>query len=126
MPQPVLDPNNACGDPAITPPRRADAMNNRARIIAAARAAIADDGISLREIARRAGVGQGTLYRHFPTRQDLLAAVYRDEVRALSAAAPALLAEYEPLEALAHWLDCVAAYARMNRDFVGAVDTTAL
>ena len=80
-------------------------MNNRARIIAAARAAIADDGgMSLREVAKRAGVGQATLYRHFPTRADLVVEVYRDQVHELTAAAPVLLAEHEPLVALSRWL----------------------
>src|SRR6202042_642519 len=73
---------------------RADAAGNRARIIAAARAALARGGeVSLNAIARQAGVGQGTLYRHFPTRDELLAEVYREDVGELVAAAPALLAE---------------------------------
>ena len=68
---------------------RADAAGNRARIIAAARTAIADAGeVKLNAIARQAGVGQGTLYRHFPTREDLLAEVYREDVDELVAAAP--------------------------------------
>src|SRR5204862_6970998 len=95
---------------------RADAADNRARIIAAARAAIADAGeVKLNAIARQAGVGQGTLYRHFPTREDLLAEVYREDVDELVAAAPALLAEHEPLTALACWFDRVAGNARINR-----------
>ena len=65
---------------------RADAAGNRARIIEAARAAIASAGdVKLNAIARQAGVGQGTLYRHFPTREDLLAEVYREDVDALVA-----------------------------------------
>ena len=72
---------------------RADAAGNRARIIAAARTAIAAAGeVKLNAIARQAGVGQGTLYRHFPTREDLLAEVYREDVDELVAAAPVLLA----------------------------------
>ena len=63
---------------------RADAADNRARIIAAARAIIADAGdVKLNAVARQAGVGQGTLYRHFPTREDLLAEVYRDRKSAV-------------------------------------------
>ena len=66
-------------------------------------------------IAKRAGVGQGTLYRHFPARADLLAEVYRRDVDELVAAAPALLGEHEPIEALSRWFDRVADYARVKR-----------
>src|SRR2546429_7618832 len=102
---------------------RADAAGNRARIIAAARTAIADAGeVKLNAIARQAGVGQGTLYRHFPTREDLLAEVYREDVDELVAAAPALLTEHEPLTALACWFDRVASYARIKRGVFAAVE----
>ena len=85
--------------------------------IAAARTVIADAGeVKLNAIARQAGVGQGTLYRHFPTREDLLAEVYREDVDELVAAAPALLAEHEPLTALACWFDRVASYARTSAE----------
>jgi AcrR family transcriptional regulator len=102
---------------------RADAAGNRARIIQAARALIANaDEVKLNAIARQAGVGQGTLYRHFPTREDLLAEVYREDVGNLVAAAPALLAEHEPLNALALWFDLVADYARVKRGVFAAVE----
>jgi AcrR family transcriptional regulator len=102
---------------------RADAAGNRARIITAARAAIANRGeVKLNAIARQAGVGQGTLYRHFPTRDDLLAEVYREDVGELVAAAPALLATHEPLTALARWLDRVADYAQVKRGVFAAVE----
>jgi AcrR family transcriptional regulator len=102
---------------------RADAAGNRARIIQAARALIANaDEVKLNAIARQAGVGQGTLYRHFPTREDLLAEVYREDVGNLVAAAPALLAEHEPLTALALWFDLVADYARVKRGVFAAVE----
>ena len=105
------------------PARRADATANRARIIAAARSAMAaSDEVRLNAIARQAGVGQGTLYRHFPTREHLLAEVYRQDVDELVAAAPALLAEYEPLQALARWFDRVADYARVKRGVLAAVE----
>ncbi len=104
-------------------PRRADAVENRARIIQAARSVIASsDEIKLSAIARRAGVGQGTLYRHFPTREDLLAEVYRHDVDELVAAAPALLDEHEPLDALACWFDRVADYAQVKRGVLAAVE----
>jgi AcrR family transcriptional regulator len=103
--------------------RRADAVDNRARIIRVARAVIANaDEIKLNAIAKQAGVGQGTLYRHFPTREALLAEVYREDVEALVAAAPALLAEYEPLAALARWFDRVADYAQVKRGVFAAVE----
>ena len=102
---------------------RADAAGNRARIIAAARAAIANaDEVKLNAIAKQAGVGQGTLYRHFPTREALLAEVYREDVGDLVAAAPALLASHEPLPALARWLDRLADYAQVKRGVFGAVE----
>jgi AcrR family transcriptional regulator len=104
-------------------PRRADATVNRARIIDAARAVIANsDEVRLNAIAKQAGVGQGTLYRHFPTREDLLAEVYRHDVDELVAAAPALLAEHDPLNALALWFDRVADYARVKRGVFAAVE----
>ncbi len=98
--------------PAVAPqpppgPMRADARRNRERLLAAALAAFAEHGsddTSLEEIARRAGVGIGTLYRHFPTRQALLEAVYRDQVGALCARAQALAAEPSPRAALIGWL----------------------
>jgi AcrR family transcriptional regulator len=91
---------------------RADAVRNRAKLIAAAREAFATDGsaASLEDIARRAAVGIGTLYRHFPTRRDLLEAIYVDEVQALCASNGDRL---EPWDALVGWL----------RRFVGYVAT---
>jgi AcrR family transcriptional regulator len=105
------------------PRLRADAAGNRARIIQAARAAVAGGGeVKLNAIARQAGVGQGTLYRHFPTREDLLAEVYREDVGELVAAAPVLLAEHDPVTALARWFDRVAEYARVKRGVFAAVE----
>jgi AcrR family transcriptional regulator len=92
-------------------PRRADALRNYEKLIAAAREAFAEDGTSasLEEIARRAQVGIGTLYRHFPNRQTLLEAVYVDEVEALCRSA-ADLAELPPWDALVGWLHRFVAY----------------
>jgi AcrR family transcriptional regulator len=104
-------------------PLRADAAGNRARIIAAAREALAGGGeVRLNAIARLAGVGQGTLYRHFPTRDALLAEVYREDVSALTAAAPDLVARYRPVDALARWLDRLADYAQVKRGVFAAVE----
>jgi AcrR family transcriptional regulator len=107
---------------------RADARNNRARIIEAARDAVAaaapDGELRLNAIAQQAGVGQGTLYRHFPTRADLLVEVYRHEVDELVALARTLLDTEPPLDALDHWFDRVAAYARVKRGVFAAVEAS--
>ncbi len=96
---------------AVTRPRRADAQRNHDKVVAAAREAFAERGAStsLEEVARRAGVGIGTLYRHFPTRQALVEAVYLDEVQALCTSAEDF-AELPPWEALHAWLHRFVAY----------------
>jgi AcrR family transcriptional regulator len=102
--------------------RRADATQNRARIIEAARELVVGPGeLKLNEVAKAAGVGQGTLYRHFATREDLLIEVYRDDVQSLVAAAPILLTQHDPLEALVRWFRRVAEYARVKRGVFTAV-----
>jgi AcrR family transcriptional regulator len=85
---------------------RSDKLRNQARLIDAAKSAFAADGagVTLEQIARDAGVGIGTLYRHFPTRDVLIEAVYRQEVDFLTAEAKALLAQPNPLAALRTWL----------------------
>jgi len=86
-------------------PRRADALRNYEKLVAAAREAFAQDGpsASLEEIARRAQVGIGTLYRHFPNRQSLLEAVYLDELEAVCSSA-ADFAELPPWDAFVAWM----------------------
>ncbi|MFI1358254.1 TetR/AcrR family transcriptional regulator [Streptomyces sp. NPDC020898] len=109
-----------------TPARRRDAAQNRTRILEAARAALAESNhVPLNEIAKRAGVGQGTLYRHFPHREALLAEVYRRDVEELVAVASALLAEHEPAKALRHWLDRVIDYADIKRGVLAALEAAA-
>ncbi|HVB37127.1 MAG TPA: helix-turn-helix domain-containing protein [Vicinamibacterales bacterium] len=85
---------------------RADAQRNRERILEVARQAFTRAGAqaSLDDIARQAGVGAGTLYRHFPTREALLEAVYRAELENLAAAAQTLTDTRPPIEALRAWL----------------------
>jgi AcrR family transcriptional regulator len=85
---------------------RADAERNRLRLLETAKAAFAEkgSGASLDEIARMAGVGAGTLYRHFPTRDALVAAVYRNETDQLVAAAGRLAETHPPVTALREWL----------------------
>jgi AcrR family transcriptional regulator len=83
---------------------RSDARENRVRILAAARDAFAEDGgVSMNQVAQRAGVGAGTLYRNFPTREALALAVYQDEVDRIIATVPGLLAGLPPVEALRQW-----------------------
>ncbi|MGX1471781.1 UNVERIFIED_CONTAM: AcrR family transcriptional regulator [Streptomyces canus] len=95
---------------------RSDALENRARILAAAREALTADGnTSMNQIAQRAGVGAGTLYRNFPTREALVLAVYQDEVARIIGTVPDLLAGMSPLEALRHWTtDLVDAMRRKH------------
>jgi AcrR family transcriptional regulator len=103
--------------------RRVDAQRNRERILQAAHDLVHEPGeLKLNAVAKACGIGQGTLYRHFPTREDLLAEVYRREVEELVAAAPRLLATHQPLDALAAWFDRVATYARVKRDVFAAVE----
>ena len=87
-------------------PKRADARRNYDKVLAAAREAFAESGEStaLEEIARRAGVGIGTLYRHFPTRQALVEALYVDEVEEVCRSA-AELEDADPWEALNRWFE---------------------
>src|SRR5262249_28404847 len=94
---------------------RADAQQNRQRILEAAREALAASGAaSLNSIAKRAGVGPGTLYRHFPNREALVLAVYRYDVQQLADAAPKLLADHPPIEALRLWFDRLAHYGMIK------------
>lgn len=88
--------------------RRADAQRNEQSLLAAAAAAFVASGVDapVREIAARAGVGMGTIYRHFPTRAALIIAVYRHQVEACAAAGPTLLASSAtPYAALVQWVD---------------------
>ncbi|HEY1636370.1 MAG TPA: helix-turn-helix domain-containing protein [Acidimicrobiales bacterium] len=98
-------------------PQRADARRNYEKLISAARDAFAEDGTSasLEDIARRAGVGIGTLYRHFPTRQDVFESVYVDEVEALCRAADELPTDLSAWDALVAWLHRFVLYAATKR-----------
>jgi AcrR family transcriptional regulator len=97
-------------------PQRADARRNYEKLLAVARDVFAEDGVSatLDDIARRAHVGPATLYRHFPTRQHLLEAVYLEELEAISRSA-ADLADLPPWDALAQWLREFVSYAATKR-----------
>jgi AcrR family transcriptional regulator len=97
-------------------PKRADARRNYDALVAAARAAFAEDGTGapLEDVAERAGVGIGTLYRHFPTRVALLEAVYVDEVEAMARAADDL-SELPSWDALSQWLHQYVGFAATKR-----------
>src|SRR3954453_7596487 len=86
---------------------RADATRNADRLLSAARELVAERGaeVPMDEVAKRAGVGNATLYRHFPTRADLLVAVYADEVTRLCERGTQLLESTDPTDALFAWLD---------------------
>jgi AcrR family transcriptional regulator len=96
---------------------RADSARNRVLLIDAAKGAFAEIGtsVALEEIARRAGVGIGTLYRHFPTREAMLEAVYRREVEQLSEIVPHLLERSPPGEALHKWMHLFVDYIATKR-----------
>ncbi|GAS96972.1 TetR family protein transcriptional regulator [Mycolicibacterium canariasense] len=96
---------------------RADARRNRARLLAAAAAAFAasDGPVSLEAIARDAGVGIGTLYRHFPNREALIEAVYAAELADVAASADELLRRHRPVPALRHWMDRYASFVAAKR-----------
>jgi AcrR family transcriptional regulator len=96
------------GPGAAVSQKRADARRNEATLLAAAAAAFVDSGVSVpvRDIAARAGLGVGTIYRHFPTRADLIVAVYHHQIEACADAGPVLLASGDrPHQALARWID---------------------
>jgi AcrR family transcriptional regulator len=111
-------PGAAAAAPATARPMRADARRNCEKLLAEAAAAFAErgsDDVSLEEIARRAGVGIGTLYRHFPTRQALLESVYRDQVELLARRADDLATSAAPGDALAEWLGAMVAWGATKR-----------
>ncbi|MEU6401598.1 TetR/AcrR family transcriptional regulator [Streptomyces sp. NPDC046985] len=101
---------------------RADALRNRDRLVQAARTAFAasDAAVSLEAVAREAGVGIGTLYRHFPTREALVEVVYAAELDDVTGSAPALLDELAPDAALRAWIQRYAAFVATKR---GMADT---
>ncbi|WP_327419828.1 TetR/AcrR family transcriptional regulator [Streptomyces sp. NBC_01707] len=109
----------------MTSPRRtlrADAQRNRKHLITTAAEAFASgQTVSLDAIAKRAGVGSGTLYRHFPTREDLVEEIYRDQIRPLRDDAQALLATERPAQALHTWMRHFAEWAGERRGICEAL-----
>ena len=114
---PLPVPDEAVGGPQR--PLRADARRNYEQIVAAARATLREqgNGAALEEIARRAGVGIGTLYRRFPNRLALLEAVYREDVDALRLTTDDLLSRGEPWQAVEEWVEAFLVYAATKRVF---------
>ncbi|WFE26559.1 TetR/AcrR family transcriptional regulator [Solwaraspora sp. WMMD791] len=112
------------------PPRkqRADARRNEQTLLSAAAEAFVASGVDVpvRDIAARAGVGVGTIYRHFPTRADLIVAVFRHQVEACAEAAPALLADSDsPHAALARWIELFVDFLVTKHGLAGALHSDA-
>jgi AcrR family transcriptional regulator len=106
---------------------RADAVKNREQILAVAREALRESGdASLIGIARRAGVGPGTLYRHFPTREALIAAVYSGDIERLVGSVPRILTEHAPLDAFRVWFRTLADFVQLKRGLGDALQTPVL
>lgn len=102
---------------------RADALRNIDALLQSAKAVFATSGVDapVREIAEMAGVGVGTIYRHFPQRADLVAAVFRRDIDVCADAAPILAAKYRPFEALASWMQRYAAFVAAKRGLAKAL-----
>jgi AcrR family transcriptional regulator len=105
------------------PSKRADAQRNTEALLKAALAVFAKSGVDapVREIAQKAGVGVGTVYRHFPQRSDLIVAVFRQEVDACADAAAALAAKYPPTEALSRWMLRFTEFVAAKRGLAAAL-----
>jgi AcrR family transcriptional regulator len=108
---------------AVVRKPRADAVRNRERVLEAAKAVFSAGGAetSLEAVAKRAGVGIGTLYRHFPTREALYEAVYRREVDQLGELAEALKSEAKPVDALRHWLSSNIEFVATKKGMAAAL-----
>jgi AcrR family transcriptional regulator len=115
--------DDAGREASMSRPVRADAQRNTDALLEAALAVFATSGVDapVREIAEKAGVGVGTVYRHFPQRSDLVAAVFRREIDACADAAPVLAAEHKPGEALARWMQRYAAFIAAKRGLAKAL-----
>ena len=120
-----IDPTGPSGPADAEPPRprRADAQRNIDSLLAAAKAVFGTSGVDApaKEIADLAGVGVGTLYRHFPQRSDLVKAVFQREVDACADAAPALTAAHPPGDAVARWLDRYTEFLATKRGLAKAL-----
>jgi AcrR family transcriptional regulator len=114
------------GSAAPAPRKRSDARRNEETLLAAAGAAFVASGVDVpvRDIAARAGVGVGTIYRHFPTRADLITAVYRHQVEACAQAGPTLLNDgSSPVAALTNWIDLFIDFLITKRGLASALQS---
>jgi AcrR family transcriptional regulator len=107
-------------------PKRADAQRKMSAVVKAALEVFAESGVDapVREIAERAGVGLGTLYRHFPQRSDLIVAVYRSQVDECAAAAAKLAIRHEPFDALARWMRRFAEFIATKRGLARGLNSS--
>ena len=113
--------------PAAYRTQRTAAARNRVAILEVAHELLAGSAtVSMNEIAKRAGVGAGTLYRHFPTREDLILAVYRHDVQKLVDSVDEVLAAHPPLEAFTTWFETLAAYIRVKHGLGEALHNAAV
>ena len=117
---PVTDQNRGSAKPR---PRRADAQRKLASLLTAAAAVFRTSGVDapVREIAEKAGVGLGTVYRHFPQRSDLIKAVFQSQVDACADAAAELAGRYPPGDALAHWMQRYVDFVATKRGLAAAL-----
>ncbi|MFC8178873.1 TetR/AcrR family transcriptional regulator [Rhodococcus sp. NPDC057297] len=107
--------------------RRRDAARNRVAILEVAHALLSESPtVSMNEIGKKAGVGAGTLYRHFPTREDLILAVYRHDIRRLVDSVDAMLVEHAPIDAFKYWFDTLADYIRVKHGLGEALHSAAI
>ena len=113
----VVEEDAAAGGATGGKSMRADARRNYERLVVAAREVFAEQGggAAMEAIAKQAGVGVGTLYRHFPKRIDVVEAVYRTDVDELVTAAERAVSELQPLDALHAWMDAFLTYSRSKR-----------
>lgn len=119
------EPDDRSEDTASSPKRqvRADARRNLDELLKAAMKVFAASGVDapIREIAKEAGVGVGTLYRHFPQRSDLIKAISTREIDACADAAPELAARHEPFEALSKWIERYVEFIAAKRGLAAAL-----
>lgn len=103
--------------------RRADAVRNTEALLEAAKAVFAESGVDapMRDIAARAGVGVGTIYRNYPQRSDLIIAVFRRELETTAAEADRLSAQHPPAEAIRRWADSLARFVATKQGFASAL-----
>ncbi|WP_223885212.1 TetR/AcrR family transcriptional regulator [Nocardia colli] len=110
----------------VSPGKRADARRNEKALLDAAASVFVTDGVNapVRRIAAEAGVGMGTIYRHFPTRVDLIAGVYRHQIDACAEAGPTLLAAASsPFDALRRWVDLFVDFLATKHGLAAAIRT---